>query len=56
MIYLLLVEDISKMRTVTKEVNGSKIKILSIPSLIRMKRASGRPQDLEDIKALEKLK
>jgi hypothetical protein len=29
---------------------------LSIPSLIRMKKVASRPQDLENIKALEKLK
>lgn len=53
---LLLVEDISKVKTVTKRVSGVDIKILSIPSLIKMKKAAGRPQDLEDIRALEKLK
>jgi len=32
------------------------LQILQRNELIRMKRASGRPQDLEDVKALEKLK
>ena len=31
------------------------INILSIKDLIKMKKASGRPQDIEDVKALEKL-
>ena len=31
------------------------IKILSLNDLLKMKKASGRPQDLEDVKALEML-
>ena len=43
-----------------KKVNAIKtadgaIRILAREPLIRMKRASGRPQDLEDAAALEKL-
>jgi hypothetical protein len=34
---------------------SGKIKVLGIKQLIAMKRASGRPQDLIDIEALEKL-
>jgi hypothetical protein len=34
---------------------GGPVKILSRKELIEMKRASGRPQDLEDVKALKKL-
>jgi hypothetical protein len=32
------------------------IRILSLNDLIKMKRASGRPQDLEDVKALDDLR
>lgn len=41
----------------TKIVNTSsgKIRILSLTDLIKMKKASERPQDLEDVKALESL-
>ncbi len=56
MVDLLLLDDISKYTLVTKRVLNNTIKLLSIPSLIKIKRASGRPQDLEDIKALEKIK
>ncbi len=56
MVDLLLKDDISNYKTVTKEVHGVSVKILSIPSLVKMKRLVGRPQDLEDIKALERLK
>jgi len=34
---------------------GGPVRILGRKELIEMKRASGRPQDLEDVKALEKL-
>ena len=32
------------------------VAVLSVPALIDMKRASGRPQDLEDASALEKMR
>jgi predicted nucleotidyltransferase len=35
---------------------AGKIRILGLPDLIKMKTASGRPQDMEDVKALEKLR
>lgn len=38
-----------------KMKEGNKIRVLSIGDLIAMKKASGRPQDLEDVKALEAL-
>jgi hypothetical protein len=37
------------------ETAASTINILSIKDLINMKKTSGRPQDIEDVKALEKL-
>lgn len=33
-----------------------RIKVLAIDDLIRMKRSSARPQDLEDIKTLEAIR
>ena len=36
-------------------VAGVSVAVLSVTALIDMKRASGRPQDLEDARALEKL-
>jgi hypothetical protein len=55
MVDLLLITDVSEHKTVTKKVGNIAIEILSIASLIKMKKAAGRPQDREDIKALEKL-
>ena len=37
------------------ELRNSTIRILSLKDLIEMKRLSGRPQDVEDVRALEKL-
>lgn len=53
---ILITEDAKKLRVVTKKAFGMNIRVVAIPDLIAQKRRSGRPQDLEDIKALEKLK
>ncbi len=39
----------------TVRTASGKIPILALKDLIKMKKASGRPQDLEDVKALENL-
>lgn len=56
MVDLLLLEDVSKQSTITKKISGVPVQILSIPSLIKMKKAVARPQDLEDVRALERLR
>jgi len=53
---ILITEDASSIETVDKKAFGRVIRIASIPDLIRMKRESNRPQDIEDIKSLEQLK
>lgn len=47
--------DLAKAHTKTVKTKEGIIKILAREDLIKMKKASGRPQDLEDIKALESL-
>lgn len=47
--------DLSKASTKTFHTASGDLKVLSKKDLIAMKKASGRPQDLEDVKALEKL-
>jgi len=55
MVDLLLTEDVSEQSLVKKKIHGVEVNILSIASLIRMKKKAGRLQDLEDIRALEKI-
>lgn len=53
---ILLVEDLRKLKLKNIKVGTRSIHIVAIPDLIRMKKKARRPQDLEDIKALEGLK
>jgi len=39
----------------TIKISGKNVRIASIADLILMKKKAKRPQDIEDIKALEKL-
>jgi len=52
---ILITHDLKMIRTISKKVGRLTIKVASIPDLIAMKKQAGRPQDIEDIKALEKL-
>ena len=47
-------EDVWRRRVVA-DVGAVKAPFVSLEDLIRMKRAAGRPRDLEDLKQLEKL-
>ena len=47
--------DLKGKRRQTVRTLGGPVHVLAIRDLIEMKRASGRPQDLADIEALEKL-
>jgi len=53
---ILLTEDLARMKVTKIKVPGGTVPVASIQDLIRMKQRSGRPQDLEDIKALRSLK
>lgn len=52
---VILTHDLSKMRVKSVRIRGRQIRIASIEDLIEMKSKSGRPQDIEDVKALRKL-
>jgi hypothetical protein len=52
---IIITHDLKKLSTTKVNFQGIKIPILSKKSLIAMKKAAGRPQDIEDIKALEVL-
>src|SRR2546427_8296861 len=49
--------DLKSLRDTKKvETDAGPIRVLSLNELIKMKQAAGRPQDLEDIKALRSVK
>lgn len=52
---ILINYDLSGEKTDSIVLANAKVQVLKISSLIRMKKASGRPQDLEDVAALEQL-
>lgn len=52
---ILITEDAQNIDTILIKVDRLNFRVASIEELIRMKRKSARPQDLEDIKALETL-
>lgn len=52
---IVITYDLKKATIKTVRLSNGKIRILSKKDLIAMKKASGRPQDLEDIKSLEQL-
>lgn len=47
--------DLKNAHVTQIKMHEGKIRVLSIKDLISMKKASGRPQDIEDVKALESL-
>jgi len=52
---ILIAEDLADCKVVKLAVKGRTLAVVSKPDLIRMKARSARPQDLEDIAALERL-
>lgn len=52
---ILTMEDLGQLKTVQLAVGAAKLRVVSLPDLIRMKKRSGRPQDLEDVSALERV-
>ena len=53
---VILTEDLAKMKVRRIKVRSQTVRVASIEDLIRMKRSSGRPQDLEDVEALRRLR
>ena len=53
---VILAEDLAKMKVRRIKIGGRTVRVASIEDLIRMKRSSGRPQDLEDVEALRRLR
>jgi len=55
MVDIVITENLANLDTVTMKIGNKKINVVALPDLVRMKRESGRPQDLEDVKVLEKM-
>lgn len=53
---IIISEDLKGKKTQRMETADGPVRVLSRRDLITMKRASGRPQDLEDVHALERMK
>ena len=53
---VILTHDLAGLKTKRVLIQGRAVKIVAIDDLIRMKSAAGRPQDLEDVRALRTLK
>ncbi len=47
--------DAKGKHAVKKQLSATTVPVLNLADLIKMKKVSGRPQDIEDIRALEKL-
>jgi hypothetical protein len=53
---VILTHDLTGLKTKRVRISGQFVTIIAVPDLIRMKTKSGRPQDLEDVRALRSLK
>lgn len=49
---IILTEDLETMQVALVPVGGLRLPVVAVADLIRMKEKSGRPQDIEDVKAL----
>lgn len=52
---VIITEDLRKMKTTTIQAHRKSIRVATIEELIKMKEKSGRPQDLEDVRALTEI-
>jgi len=50
---IIITHDLAKLKISRIQSAGRTLPVLALPDLIAMKKASGRPQDLEDVRALE---
>ena len=53
---IIITQSLRKQETVNKRIKGFDVKVLNKKELIKMKKLSGRAQDLIDVEALEKIK
>jgi hypothetical protein len=53
---VVLTHDLAKLKTETIRVQGRQIRVVALDDLIAIKQKSDRPQDREDVRALETLR
>lgn len=53
---IVITHDLGRLKVETIPAGGHSIPVVALADLIAMKKASGRPQDIADIRALEKLR
>jgi len=53
---IIITHDLAKLKVKRIESGGRTLPIVAVSDLIAMKKKSGRPQDLEDIRSLEALR
>lgn len=53
---VIITDDLKKMKIKNIDVEGLTTPVLALKDLIKMKKRSARPQDLEDVRALEERK
>lgn len=53
---IIITHDLAKLKIKRIRSSGRTLPVLAVSDLIAMKKACGRPQDLEDIRALEDLR
>jgi hypothetical protein len=53
---IVLTQNLARLTTVPMRVQGKQVRVVSRDDLIEIKRAAGRPQDREDVRALEALR
>lgn len=52
---IIITHNVADLKIISLRAGLAKVRVLSITDLIIMKRAAGRPQDLEDVKMLESI-
>lgn len=52
---IIITHDLAELKTKKIRSGGRSLPVVSVSDLIAMKKVSGRPQDLEDIRALKEL-
>ena len=53
---IIITQDLKRIKTKKVKITDSIVNVVAIDDLIKIKKKSNRPQDIEDIKSLRKLK